>query len=770
MKKLIDLWANFVVGKRIWVIIAMAMVIGAFFVPMKNLYFEGSTDMWFLEGDPVLKLYQNLKETFQNDEYLVIGVKSPESDPDIFTEKTLSLIKKMTDFLEEHEAVTKVRSITKFQYIQSRDETLDVTDLIPMEIDDISELPPDQIREMAAIVSKETIIHGLMITKDMKHTMISARVVEELEGFNPKIKLALDFKEFVREQGLDQKGVDFFIGGSAAITESYFTSSNIDQSIIYPLMIGTIIILLAIIFRSLAGVLLPLMVVINSVIMTFGFTGMMGWPINMLNVALPTLLTAIGLCDTLHILTGFYKERYSGSDPKTAAIESIKKYFMPCLYTTITTAIGFIALASGKLNPVLEFGIEAAFGVAAAFLLSVTILPAILSFVHGREKNIERFMASGFSARIIDRLSAFTMANSKIILVATAGVIGLSFYFITQIEVDTNFVRNFKKDYPIRKNLEYFNETYKGALSLEFFIDSGEPGGVKNPEFLERTLKFQNYLESREHTGRASSMLDYLLKINQVLHNDDPAHHTLPGTREHVAQYLFLYSSSGPEEDLSDMKNHEERMMRITVLCKVASSSVTKAWVKEIQKKIDTEFKDLDIRITGRMVLFNNMDIYVQEGLTRSFSLALVLIVICFFVIFRSFKYGLLSLIPSVLPIIVAGGVMGILNIYLDFGSMVVAAVTMGLAVDDTIHFMSQYIHARREGKTRKEAVHFALSNAGRAILFTSVILCCGFSMMLLSTFVPNMYVGILGGTVILLALLGDLLILPGLILFSNKE
>ncbi len=771
MKKIIDVWAHFVVKNRIAVIVAVIILIGLSVLPLKNLYFEDSTDMWFLEGDPELQRYKDLKGLFENDEYLLVGIKAPPQDDTIFTLKTLEMVKKMTDFLEEHEAVSKIRSITQFEYMHAADDSLEISELVSAEADELSDLTPEELREMAEIAKKEKIIHGQLITQDLKHTLISARIVEETgeEAEDPKIVVYDEFLTFIEKEGLDTLGIEYHIGGSAAITANFFFSSIQDQSIIYPLVMVIIVVMLIILFRSLAGVFLPFLVVSPSVIATLGFIAFRGWSMNMLNTALPALLTAIGLCDSIHIITGFYHARHSGADSKTATVESVKQYYLPCFYTTLTTSIGFIALAVSKLGPVLEFGVSSAFGVVVAFLLSVTILPAFLSFVRGKEKQIEKMASSGRFTKVLNGLPEFTITHRKIILTVTAVITVISLYCISLIQVDTSFVRNFKQESLLRQGVEYFDAAYSGGMTIEFILDSGEEGGVKDPEFMKRALEFQQYLEAHEGTGEALSALNYLLNINQVMHDNDPAYFIVPESKELAAQYLLLYTTNDPTEDLTDLMDYPERFIRISIFCKAAPSSVTNAWVEEMQQEIDTNYSDLNIEISGRTVLFNNMDIYVQQGLISSFSLALGLIIICFFVIFRSFTYGFLSLIPSVLPIIVAGGVMGISNIYLDFASMIVAAVTIGLAVDDTIHFMLQYTQAIKAGNDRKEAVRVALSHAGKGILFTSIILYCGFSFMIFSTFVPNISFGILGGIVIIFALLGDLVVLPALITVLKK-
>ncbi|MCP3678201.1 MAG: MMPL family transporter, partial [Deltaproteobacteria bacterium] len=273
------------------------------------------------------------------------------------------------------------------------------------------------------------------------------------------------------------------------------------------------------------------------------------------------------------------------------------------------------------------------------------------------------------------------------------------------IEVDTNFVRNFKEDSTIRQGLDHFDIRYKGALSLEFMLDSGKEEGIKEPEFLKRALEFQEYVSAQEGSGKANSYINYLMKINQSLHNEDPAYYKIPDTRDMVGQYLLLYSNSGPEEDLSDLMTFDGRYMRISVNFEVAPSSVTKQRVEIIQQQIDSRFQDLNITTTGRAALFNKMDVYVLEGLITSFSIAFLIIAICFLVLLRSFRYGLPALIPNLIPILAAGAVMGLFGIYLDFSTLIIAAVTLGIAVDDTIHVMSHYVDARRKGVPQEEAI-----------------------------------------------------------------
>ncbi len=736
----------------------------------KNLSFDGSTDIWFLQDDPVLVEYERLKERFENNEYLVVGIRAGEQQRDVLEGETLAAIGLMTDFLEAHPAVTKTASLSKYQYMRSKNDFLEVEDIVPEESEnfDLTEAQRDKMRN---ILVEEKIALNILFTKDLKNTVITARVIEQKnytgEG-TAKNLLVQDFKRFIAENGLTEKEFTLYLSGSATISESYFSDTVGDQSTIFPMVLTLILILLYMLFRTWVGVVLPTLIVMTTVTTTVGIMGFIGWPFNLLNSNMPIILMVIALADSIHLVVAFYRARHAGEEPAEAAQTAIRKHLKPCVYTTLTTAFGFLALASSKLAPVQEFGLAMPIGVVLALIFSVFLLPAMLSFV----KSVPKLSPSrdGFITRWIDSITQMVLKRQRGILMLFGGLIIPVLLLCATIEVDTNFVRNFKEDSTIRQGLDHFDTSYKGALSLEFMLDSGKEEGVKEPEFLKRALEFQEYVSAQQGSGKANSYINYLVKINQSLHNEDPAYYKIPETREMVGQYLLLYSNSGPEEDLSDLMTFDGRYMRISVNFEVAPSSVTKARVEAIQQQIDSHYQDLNITVTGRAVLFNKMDVYVLEGLITSFSIAFLIITICFLVLLRSFRYGLPALIPNLIPILAAGAVMGLFGIYLDFSTLIIAAVTLGIAVDDTIHVMSHYVDARRKGVPQEEAIQQALHISGPALTTTTIVLIAGFSMMIFSTFVPNMFMAVLGSTVILFALIVDLILLPAIILRIDAD
>ncbi|MDT8447180.1 MAG: MMPL family transporter [bacterium] len=826
-RKFINFWADFVVERRWLVLVASAIFALLALLPLKNLYFDNSNEMWFIKDDPALVQYDELLKSFGDNEYFLIGIEARPGDASVFTKEYIEMTYQLTEFLENHDflkdvqftdltrerngekfqtdslgiggdlggdfsggfdqgfgegtlnpeqpkrshpirAVTKVQSLTTYQVTQSKGDTLDVHDLFPESPSEF-EGTPEQLAQAEALMKGETLVVGSLISQDFRHALISARATYLKGTINHHVAMVKEVKNFVKEQGFEEQGFVFHFTGNPEISANFFNSSMSDQELTLPLMFLLIIVVLVTSFRSVAGLTMPLLVIVGSVVTTMAFIAYLGWALNMLNVTLPVILMAVGIGDSVHILVEFYHHRNQGVEPKEAAKESVRHLFVPCLNTSITTGLGFLAISVSKLAPLREFGVVAAFGVAMAFLITVTLLPALMSFAKAKESQAQEDAEVGFVDRFTAKITDFDFKYAKPISIIGLVVVLASVAALSTVKVNANFVDYFKKDAPMRADLDYFNDTYQGGFFLEFILDSGKDKGVLDPQYLARAQEFQDYLESLDHTGQANSLLDILSKLNQAMHGDDPAWNKLPDSRELVAQYLLLYSNSSPTEDLTDLKTFDERRMRVSLRLVNQPTNQMKDFVQKIQTKVDQDFADLGVTITGMPVLYNNMDTYILQGIVQSFALALAAIFICFLVLLRSIKYGLLALIPSLFPILLAGGIMGLMGFYLNFSAMIIASVTFGIAVDDTIHILSRYMKVRATGVSRKEAVHVAVTETGKAITFTTVILFFGFAILMLSTFVPNIQLGFFAGVILLVALVASLTLLPA-VMFLQKS
>ena len=545
--------------------------------------------------------------------------------------------------------------------------------------------------------------------------------------------------------------------------------SSYDQKRLIPLILLLIISVLLLLYRSLSGVLMPLIVIGGTVLLVFGAIGLMHRNLNFLNAILPVIILAIGIADAVHILSAHSRYVVSGMKPKEASEETIKHLFAPCFYTSFTTCIGFMAFLGSPIAPVKDFGMQAAVGVFGAFILSVTLLPVLLSYLKPKGHKASNRFSKMFLGSLFKFVSSLEKRGIGFTVLLFLILTVISMYAMSWVHVDANAMKYFKEDSPIRISSEYIDSKVKGAFNIELVIDAKEKGGVKNREVLQQIEQLQNFLENDPRFGKVISIVDYLKKMNKVMHNDKPSFYRLPENRNAVAQYLLLYSLSSPDEDLSDMIDISERYTRLSVRVPVLPTSEYKKLTGAIERYLQNELPNLHANMTGILVLFNNIDSYVIDTQIRSFAIAFSLIFLMMIFIFRSFSFGVLSMIPNLFPVCVAGGVMGFFGINLEFGTAMVACIVIGIAVDDSIHYLIRFQQWQRKGKSAKEAISLALEEAGTPIIFTSVILFFGFAVLLFASFNPNLYMGLLVCVGIVFALLADIFLLSALLLFLYR-
>ena len=382
--------------------------------------------------------------------------------------------------------------------------------------------------------------------------------------------------------------------------------------------------------------------------------------------------------------------------------------------------------------------------------------------------NTNKVLDEGFISKITQKVPDFTLRNKNRILLGGLAALLFSIWNIPNIVIDSNYVTLFKESSQTRQDIEYFDEVYRGMMTLDIILDSGEEEGIKNPEFLGQLDEIQSWLQERETLGPINSIADYLKEINQALNGDDPEFYRLPSSAEMTAQLLLLYESSGANENFSDIKDFENRRARLVVPVMNMEASVMQAELDSIEAYLHDNYPHLQAVTTGTMALLTVQDTYISEGMALSFLVALAVITLFFIILFKSVKYGLLSIIPSILPIVLAGSFAGWLGILLDQSAVIVFAMTMGIAVDDAIHVMSRYLLAKGEGASTKQSIARVMSESGRAVVFSSIALVFGFSVLCFASFTTIIYVGLFGAIIMTLALVGDLVMLPAILYWAD--
>jgi len=643
---------------------------------------------------------------------------------DLFNPETLEAISKLTDFLDFHPYITQVRSLMNYQYIHADGDDLS-TDYL---IGNIEEVTGNQasLEQLRSMLPNELLAIGTLITEDFRHTRIVGRVEYRAETSEHKVELVEDLYQFIEAEDLVSDNYALHLSGYPLVYERFETVSAENTGFLVPIMIVLMLAILYASFRSWSAALFPWLVIASGLLLVLEIQSYLGIPHTTIDSsALPSTLIIIGIGITVHVLVEFFQFQKLSGDSVQAAHSTIVHLWLPAFFTAITTSAGFYALSVTKIMPIREFALLGAIGPLILFFFSLSVLPAMLSYTNTISDKTQYTLGSGIASRITQKVPSFTLKHRNKILSLGAIALLLSVLYLPNVQVDTNYVTLFKQSSVTRQDIEYFDDVFHGMMTLDIVLDSGAADGIKHPDFLRQMDTIQSWLGQRDALGPVNSVVDYLKEINQALNADDPAYFRITDSPEMTAQFLLLYDSSSANEDLSDIKDFDNRYGRLVIPVKNMPASEMQTEPDSITAYMNNNYSQLQPLLTGTMALKTVQDIYVSEGMVLSFSIALLVISILFIVLFRSIKYGLLSIVPSILPIILTASVASFMGIYMDQSTMIVGAMTMGIAVDDAIHVMNRYLVAKKSIATTQQSIEQAMNESGRAVLLSSMVLVC---------------------------------------------
>ncbi len=724
-----------------------------------NIRVDNTLEVWFEPDDPQLLLYKRFLDEFEGDQTLVVAFKAEN----IFTFQALSFIQKLTKELEKLPHVLEVISLTNVENIIGTAEGISIEPLIADIPTEASEL--SKIRQIA--LSRQLYV-GNLISQDGKTTMIVLRV-PKLNVDQMKVLYDAAW-EVIQEHSHKYK---LHLGGGIALDVLFDRSSTKDTLIFLPLQFFVVFLILIFVYRRITTVVLPFTVILLANVYTMGLFAILDLPFNIVISILPAIMVVIGIADSVHIITHYFEELAGGAKKYDAIILSIKAMFLPCLFTSLTTGIGFSSFISSHIVPIRTMGLLAAFGVMMAFIFTIVLLPIFLYLLKAPETGFIKRVDRGLLTRILTASGNFCKRNPRKIVVISILLAIVAGFGISRLQAHTFVLEFFKKGHPIRNAYNFLEENISGVVNLEIIIED-EPDFAKDPEFLRKVEGLTEYIYTFSNTSKVYSILDYLKLINQSLHADDPRHYRIPDTRSEVAQYLFLYELSGGEE-LFRYISSDYSTVRITAWAKTIGSKMATENIHKIQQYIDENFKEYrSAQLTGTSKMFVQLDQMIIQSQIRSFLIAFGIIFILLSVLFRSIKLGAIAMIPNVLPIAMTLAIMGLTHVPLDVATVMIAAVAIGITVDNTIHYMVRYNRELVVNKDYKASIPRTSSSVGRAIFFTSTILVLGFCVLIFASFRPTIYFGLLTGMTLLFGLIASMVLLPAILLlvkpFGKKK
>ncbi|MCP5055366.1 MAG: MMPL family transporter [bacterium] len=766
-----------------WTALSLSAVaaVGLLFLA-SGVRFDNSFESYFAQGDPTYAAYLDYRDEFGSDEVSYILYRAPDQAEGAWNLEVMRKIAHLTEALEEEVPfIDEVTSLTNVEFM----------DPVPggIEIDDLLEEFPATQQELLAIREKvlaKPLYVGALTSRDGRH----AGIIIEMDrsSIDPLDEIRLDPEG---GDGLDNlypqvsyqkiqeilarpayQGIHFYHSGDVPLNAEINIISVTESAELGLLTAVIIAVLLLYFFRSPLGVAGPLAVVGLSILVVVALVGSLGWMLDLMFGMLPTLLIAVGVADSVHIISEFRTLRIETGDRREAARRTLYLVGAPCLLTSLTTAVGFGAMATAPIKTLSHFAVYSAVGVVAAFLFTVTLLMVFLSF--GRrelghaasERELMRAKGGRRFQAFLKSVANFDIRHRRAILVVSCALTLIALAGITRIQVDSNFLNDFSEEVRVRQDALYADSVMGGTNSYVYLFETEEPEAIKDPAVLREIERLQE--EGDRHDGlvmKSTSIVDVLKDINQTFHDGDPAYYAIPETRELVAQYLLLYEMSGGEA-LDDYVSSDYSRAALDLRCKWTDTSLLAGMERELSGYLERHpIENAAATLTGVGSLWIQLMDYITTSQIRSLSLALIAIAIMLCLLFRSVRLGMLAMVPNVVPVAFTLGVMGWFEITLDYVRLLIAPVAIGIAVDYSIHLVSRYRHEFLERGRYREALAASLSSVGRALVITTVVLVAGFLTSLRSDMDSQASFGILLAGTIVMALIANFLLMPALVL-----
>ncbi|MBX2820030.1 MAG: MMPL family transporter [Rhodothermaceae bacterium] len=747
-----------------------AVVIGSLIAAMgigsgaQGLFFDTGYRAFFNEENPQLMAFESLQKIYTNNDN-VLFVVAPK-DGEVFDTEVLLAIEEIAAEAWKTPFALRVDAITNYQHTYAEEDDLIVQELVY----EAASLPPSEFTAIKDIAVNEPFLRDRLIDPDARVTGVN--VTLQLPGESPTEgpEASAFSRQLADEIQAKYPNVDIYLTGIAELNNAFVEISQNEMSRLLPLMFGLMILVMIISLRSVSGTIATMLVILFSVIVAMGFGGFLKIGLTPPSAQAPTIIMTLAIADSIHILVTMLREMRKGMGKYDAIVESIRVNMAPVFLTSVSTVIGFLTLNFSDVPPFNHLGNMTAVGVVGAFVFSVTFLPAFIAILPVKPRVIEEGKST-----LMDRLADFVILRRKPLLWVTTATVVLFAAFIPLNVLEDRFVEYFDETTSFRQHTDFTADNLTGLYQAEFSLGAGSSGGISDPEYLMKVEEFALWLRAKPEVLHVNTFTDVMKRLNKNMHADDPSYYRVPDSRELAAQFLLLYEMSLPYGlDLNNQINVDKSATRLTVTLDNISSANMRRITEESQAWLTENAPAHMYSVgSGAAIMFSYVSgINISSMLQGSI---LALFVISFLMIFalRSLKLGLISFIPNLLPAVIAFGIWGIMSGVVNLGLSIVIGMTLGIVVDDSIHFLSKYRRAREEqGLNAEDAVRYAFNSVGRALVVTTVILSLGFLVLSTSVFLMNASMGLMTAITIVLALLIDFLMLPPLLIWldGNKE
>lgn len=750
---------NLLVDRAFVIALLSALLLLALAAGAGQLSLSSGIRVLFSPDDPNLLAEIAIEEAYGREDNILLVLDAGETS--VFTPENLKTLAVMTQSSWQVPHSRRVDSVTNFLHTTVEEDDIFIEALV----DDVAALTPQQIEQKRLIALGEPLLVGRLVSANGHVAAVNITLNVREEGKAEALAAAVAYARDIAGEAMSANPqVTVQLAGLALTEQTLAEVTAADGATLIPLLFVMVLLVLAVLLRSPLAAVCTVITIVLSVAAGMGFGGWAGYSINSVNVSAPTIIMTLAVADCIHLLSSFLRRLGAGEDKRTATTNALAQTLYPIVLTSITTAIGFLSMNFSDSPPFGELGTFSAVGVIAALWVTMTILPALMLLLPFKASRKE---AAGFA---MAPLADWVVARHGILFWGSLVLIATIISFVPRMELNDDPAGYFSDDIALTHAIATVEEKFSGTQSVHYSLDSGQPDGVADPQYLRAVSDFVDWLRAQPEVTNVDSFIDTMKRLNKVMHADDPEWHRLPDSREMAAQYLLLYEISVPYgQDVTHQITADKSALKVTAVLKNQKSRVVD-FERRSREWLAQNAPQLETRGAGHAVSFASIGLRNINNMLWGSLFAIVLVSACLLVAFRSLRFGLLSFVPNLFPALISLGIWSAVYHEVNMAASVVFSMTLGIVVDDTTHFLVKYRQARiTAGLSAEAAVRETFTTVGRALMTTSVVLAAGFLVLVQSDFSVNATSGMLMSLTIVVALVLDLFFLPALLIKADR-
>ncbi len=764
MKKLLNVnyLAETIIRYRPLCIIISLLILAGLAQGLSKINFNPDINAFFPENDTLTTSHLSIEDTYSSMDNAVIGIGVKEGT--VFTNEVLSLIEDLTERAWKTPHSLRVDSLSNYSYVSADGDDLYIEPFL----EGSSTYDLKTLKEKELIIEEEELAYGAIISKDKKTSLINIVFDPPRKDIEAEYQESLNYVlGFLEEARKNHPEVDLIISGIVYMEYQSPMLLKAQMPKLMPTAILVILLTLFLLLRSLVAVAGSFLVILMSVVSAMGSIGFMSGDIAQPFIMVPILIATLAVADCVHLFTLYFQNLDSSRKSKEAMLESLKLNLQPLFLTSLTTAIGFLSLNLAPVEPLRGIGNGVAVGVFLAFIFTVLLLAPIVSYFNVKQsKNIN------FQKNIARKLGRFSIKNYKRLLVIVPVISCFLMAFIPLNKTNDNPLEFYSERYTTSAaDSKWISQRIGGTFPVSYELNS--QGIVSDPEFLREVDKFSEWLASNKEVLHVSSLSKIMKNLNKTLHGKQEEWNIIPTEPDLSAQYLFFYEMSLPYGlDLTNSISQNKESIKLVASLKELGSLEYREFAKRVENYASQNMPEDMVSIgTGTRPIFAFMSNMLITQLIYALGIGIVLITATIILFFRSLRYGMLTSVTNLLPIGVAFGIWAIVSGEISMLVGIGMGTTLGIIVDFTVHFLSKYLHARRQKNlSAEEAVEYAFETVGFALIITSFSLILGFLVLLQAFFIPIHGFVLFSSIAFLSALIIDLLLFPALLITWDKR